>query len=138
MPRTFGDATVHQSHFDYAVKVDTPLPEHGGRPPTEIETKIGKQIAGNLVEDGATLQMGIDHHHHRFSGSIIAVSHLNEINSNVMSSVFWCVMPGSLVELVPAFQRSLLHLYQTTHCHVPEDSNVHGVLRTSDPMILTP
>jgi hypothetical protein len=58
MPRTFGDATVHQSHFDYAVKVDSPLPEHGGRPPTEIETKIGKQIAGNLVEDGATLQMG--------------------------------------------------------------------------------
>lgn len=59
MPRTFGDATVHQSHFDYAVKVDAPLPEHGGRPPTEIETKIGKQIAENLVEDGATLQMGI-------------------------------------------------------------------------------
>jgi len=52
MPRTFGDATVHQSHFDYAVKVDAPLPEHGGRPPTEVETKIGKQIAGNLVEDG--------------------------------------------------------------------------------------
>ncbi|KDR08719.1 4-hydroxybutyrate coenzyme A transferase [Zootermopsis nevadensis] len=59
MPRTFGDATVHQSHFDFAVKVDSPLPEHGGRPPTDIETKIGKQIAGNLVEDGATLQMGI-------------------------------------------------------------------------------
>lgn len=58
MPRTFGDGTVHQSHFDYAVKVDTPLPEHGGRPPTDIETKIGKQIAENLVEDGATLQMG--------------------------------------------------------------------------------
>lgn len=59
MPRTFGDATIHQSHFDYAVKVDTPLPEHGGRPPTDIETRIGKQIAGNLVDDGATLQMGI-------------------------------------------------------------------------------
>ncbi|XP_023701695.1 4-hydroxybutyrate coenzyme A transferase [Cryptotermes secundus] len=59
MPRTFGDGTVHQSHFDYAVKIDRPLPEHGGRPPTEIETKIGKQIAENLVEDGATLQMGI-------------------------------------------------------------------------------
>lgn len=76
MPRTFGDATVHQSHFDYAVNVDVPLPEHGGRPPTEIETKIGKQIAGNLVEDGATLQMGIDNHHHYFNGSVTAISHL--------------------------------------------------------------
>lgn len=59
MPRTFGDSIIHQSHFDYAVHVDTPLPEHGGKPPSEIETKIGKLIAENLVEDGATLQMGI-------------------------------------------------------------------------------
>ena len=80
MPRTFGDATVHQSHFDYAVKVDIPLPEHGGRPPSEVETKIGKQIAGNLVEDGATLQMGIDNHHHYFNSSVIAMSHLVEVN----------------------------------------------------------
>jgi hypothetical protein len=73
MPRTFGDATVHQSHFDYAVKVDVPLPEHGGRPPTEIETKIGKQIAGNLVEDGATLQMGNDSHVHYYISNIISM-----------------------------------------------------------------
>lgn len=59
MPRTFGDAIIHVSHFDYAVKVDEQLPQHGGRPPTEIESKIGKNIAENLVEDGATLQMGI-------------------------------------------------------------------------------
>lgn len=72
MPRTFGDATVHQSHFDFAVKVDSPLPEHGGRPPTDIETKIGKQIAGNLVEDGATLQMGNDFHVHYCIGNIIS------------------------------------------------------------------
>lgn len=58
MPRTFGDAQVHISHFDYAVNVDTPLPEHGGKPPTPQEEQIGKLIAENLVEDGATLQMG--------------------------------------------------------------------------------
>jgi len=80
MPRTFGDATVHQSHFDYAVKVDAPLPEHGGHPPTEVETKIGKQIARNLVEDGATLQMGIDNHHHYFNDIVNAMPHLVEIN----------------------------------------------------------
>lgn len=59
LPRTFGDGIIHISHIDYAVKVDTPLPTHGGKPPTEIEAKIGKNIAENLVDDGATLQMGI-------------------------------------------------------------------------------
>lgn len=59
MPRTFGDGIIHSSHFDAAIEVDTPLPQHGGKDPTEVETKIGKLIAENLVEDGATLQMGI-------------------------------------------------------------------------------
>ncbi|ENN70306.1 4-hydroxybutyrate coenzyme A transferase [Dendroctonus ponderosae] len=59
LPRTFGDGIIHISHIDYAVKVDTPLPVHGGKPPTDVETKIGKNIAENLVEDGATLQLGI-------------------------------------------------------------------------------
>lgn len=59
MPRTFGDSLVHQSHFDYAIKINKPLPQHGGQPPNEVETKIGQLIAENLVDDGATLQMGI-------------------------------------------------------------------------------
>lgn len=59
LPRTFGDGIIHISHIDYAVKVDTPLPVHGDKPPSAEETKIGKNIAENLVEDGATLQMGI-------------------------------------------------------------------------------
>lgn len=59
MPRTFGDGIIHISHIDYAVKLDTPLPQHGGKPPSPVEEKIGKNIAENLVDDGATLQMGI-------------------------------------------------------------------------------
>ncbi|XP_077283969.1 succinyl-CoA:acetate/propanoyl-CoA:succinate CoA transferase [Arctopsyche grandis] len=59
MPRTFGDGIIHVSHLDYAVKHEVPLPEHGGKPPTEVEQKIGQLIGDNLVDDGATLQMGI-------------------------------------------------------------------------------
>lgn len=58
MPRTFGDALVHQSHIDYAVQADVELPTHGGHPPSENENKIGEHIANELVEDGSTLQMG--------------------------------------------------------------------------------
>lgn len=59
MPRTFGDAIIHQSHMDYAVEVDDPLPDHPNKPLSPEEEAIGKHIAENLVDDGATLQMGI-------------------------------------------------------------------------------
>lgn len=60
MPRTFGDAVIHQSHIDVLVECnDHQLHErHGGGPPTPEEKKIGEIIANNLVDDGATLQMG--------------------------------------------------------------------------------
>ena len=58
MPRTHGDAQVHVDRIDFAVEVDYPLPEHPAAPPTEVERAIGRHVAG-LVEDGATLQMGI-------------------------------------------------------------------------------
>lgn len=60
MPRTFGDALIHTSHIDFAVKHDAPLLQHHGKPPSDVEAKIGKLIAENLVENGATLQMGKD------------------------------------------------------------------------------
>ncbi|XP_015179518.1 PREDICTED: 4-hydroxybutyrate coenzyme A transferase-like [Polistes dominula] len=59
MPRTFGDTVIHASHIDWAVKYDCPLPCIASTPPNEIELEIGKFIAQRLVEDGATLQLGI-------------------------------------------------------------------------------
>jgi acyl-CoA hydrolase len=59
MPRTQGDALVHESHFDVLVDGKMELPEHPSKPLTDVEKAIGKHIADNLVEDGATMQMGI-------------------------------------------------------------------------------
>lgn len=59
IPRTFGDGTIHVSHLDCIVNVDEELPQ---RPPAKInpiENAIGRLIADNLVDNGATLQMGI-------------------------------------------------------------------------------
>lgn len=58
MPRTNGDGNIHISKFHKVIDVDYQLPQLIIAPPTEIETRIGGYIAG-LVEDGATLQMGI-------------------------------------------------------------------------------
>ena len=58
LPRTFGDGIIHESHVDAMVQWDEPLHEMqiGELSPEEVQ--IGKLVAENLVEDGATLQMG--------------------------------------------------------------------------------
>ena len=58
MPRTHGDALVHRDAITYMVEVDDPIFEV--QPPVlgDVERRIGEHVA-TLVEDGATLQMGI-------------------------------------------------------------------------------
>uniref|UniRef100_A0AC35UEV9 Acetyl-CoA hydrolase n=1 Tax=Rhabditophanes sp. KR3021 TaxID=114890 RepID=A0AC35UEV9_9BILA len=60
MPRTFGDSVIHQSQIDVLVET-TDHQLHLRAAPTigAREALIGKIIADNLVDDGATLQMGI-------------------------------------------------------------------------------
>lgn len=59
MPRTYGDTVIHSSHFDLAVRYDCPLPSVENSQPNELEQEIGKIIAHRLIEDGATIQLGI-------------------------------------------------------------------------------
>lgn len=58
MPRTHGDGLIHVDHIDLAVEVEDDLHEYHGATLGEVERAIGRNVAG-LVEDGATLQMGI-------------------------------------------------------------------------------
>ncbi len=58
VPRAFGDAIIPMSYIDIFCEDDTPLTEAIFSPPNEVETAIGINVA-NLIEDGATLQMGI-------------------------------------------------------------------------------
>lgn len=58
MPRVHGDGFVHISKIDHFIEVDEPLPQVESHSLTDIERRIGEQVA-NLVEDGATLQTGI-------------------------------------------------------------------------------
>ncbi|MCL4122492.1 UNVERIFIED_CONTAM: hypothetical protein GTU68_039740 [Idotea baltica] len=58
MPRTFGDALVNVSNFDACVEIVEELHEMKLVAPSEAEIQIGKNVA-SIIEDGATLQMGI-------------------------------------------------------------------------------
>ncbi|MEM7185601.1 MAG: acetyl-CoA hydrolase/transferase C-terminal domain-containing protein [Bacteroidota bacterium] len=58
MPFVHGNGIIHMSKIHSFVEVTDSLYERESKPRTPIEDAIGKHIAG-LVEDGATLQMGI-------------------------------------------------------------------------------
>ncbi|MCP9290591.1 acetyl-CoA hydrolase/transferase family protein [Gracilimonas sediminicola] len=58
MPRTHGDGLIHVNEIDALVQTNDPLPEQVAPEPNEAELKIGKYCA-ELIDDGATMQMGI-------------------------------------------------------------------------------
>ena len=58
MPRTHGEGMLHISKIHAMVDVDDPLPETPRHPLSDVEIRIGRHIA-SIVEDGATLQLGI-------------------------------------------------------------------------------
>ena len=58
MPRTLGESMIHVSEIDFAIETDRPLYQHPPKEPTETHSRIG-EYAATLVDDGATLQMGI-------------------------------------------------------------------------------
>ncbi len=58
VPWTHGDGFVHVSRLDYAVNWDGPLHEAEHQPTTQTQRDIARHVA-ELIEDGATLQLGI-------------------------------------------------------------------------------
>jgi len=58
MPRTNGDALIHVDRIDSIIHTDEPLPELAPPELNDIERAIGRIVA-EMVDDGATLQMGI-------------------------------------------------------------------------------
>jgi 4-hydroxybutyrate CoA-transferase len=58
MPRTHGDGVLHVDDIDVLVEADDPIPELAHHAPTEQELAIGRHVS-ELVEDGATVQIGI-------------------------------------------------------------------------------
>jgi acyl-CoA hydrolase len=58
VPRTHGTGIVHIDEIEFAIEVDRPIHRHDPTQPSEVEHEIGRHVA-SLIEDGATLQMGI-------------------------------------------------------------------------------
>jgi len=118
MPRTHGDGLIHISQIDFAVESNGPIPEAPSIEFSDIERRIGQHCA-NLVEDGATLQMGIgaipdavldalkDHrdlgiHTEMFSDGVVSL-----VESGVVTGSKKTVHPGKIVSSFAMGTRSL-------------------------------
>ncbi len=58
VPRTHGDGVIHINQIDWACHIDRPIHTVVDKQPAAVEVAIGQHVA-ELIEDGATLQMGI-------------------------------------------------------------------------------
>lgn len=58
VPRTRGHSAIHESKIAYGIEIERPLQSHQDPPPGPVESAIGAKVA-ELVQDGATLQLGI-------------------------------------------------------------------------------
>jgi 4-hydroxybutyrate CoA-transferase len=123
MPRTHGDGLVNVNEIDFAVEVEYPIHEHPRPVLSEVERAIGRNVAA-LVDDGATLQMGIgaipdavlaalgDHrdlgvHSEMFSDGVIDL-----VDNGVITGARKRVHPGKLVS---SFLMGTRRLYDFVH-----------------------
>jgi 4-hydroxybutyrate CoA-transferase len=58
MPRVHGDSFIHVSQIDHIVEVDLPIYELNKKKMTEVEERIGRNVA-ELIDDECCLQLGI-------------------------------------------------------------------------------
>ena len=58
MPRTHGDAGIPLKNIDYAVEIDSEIPNFEPVAPSAVYDSIGRNVA-ELIRDGDCLQMGI-------------------------------------------------------------------------------
>jgi acyl-CoA hydrolase len=108
MPRTHGDGLIHVDSIDYMVEVDEPI--HELTPPalSDVERAIGRHCA-ELVDDGATLQIGIgaipqatvaalaDHHRLGIHTEMISDGIVELVEKGVVTGESKRVHPGKIV-----------------------------------------
>src|SRR5215207_5802230 len=123
MPRTLGNSFLKLDQIDYAVEIDQPLLTHEAGPITETERRIGSYVA-DMVEDGATLQLGIGGipnaalaamHHKRDLGvhtEMFSDGLLDLVEAGVVTGASKTLHVG---KIVTTFLMGSQHLYEWVH-----------------------
>ena len=142
MPKTHGNTKIHVSQIDYLVETDEPLPMLHNEAPDSVTLAIGKNVA-SLVEDGATLQMGIGSipnavlqcltdkkdlgvHSEMFSDAVVDM-----VNAGVITNTRKTVAPG---KLAVSFAMGSDKLYKFLHDN--KEVEFQGSEWINDPQII--
>jgi acyl-CoA hydrolase len=108
MPRTHGDGLIHVDAIDYVVAADEPIPELPNHVLTETQRAIGRHCS-ELVDDGATLQIGIgalpqatlaalgDHHRLGVHTEMLSDGIVDLVEKGVITGEAKRVHPGKIV-----------------------------------------
>lgn len=142
MPRTLGNSVVPFDRIHAFIRSDRPLHEHAPAEATDVEARIGELVAG-LVDDGATLQMGIGAipdavlrrlvdkhdlgvHTEMFSDGLIAL-----IEGGVVTNRLKKIHPG---RSVTSFVNGTRRLYDFVHDNLAVE--FHPCDRTNDTALI--
>ena len=90
MPWVFGDNRINQNEIDYVIETDRPLPQVRREELSDLDRRIGR-YASQLIEDGATIQLGIG----RLSEAVLA-----SLNEKRWLGVHSGLLPDGIVDLV--------------------------------------
>jgi acyl-CoA hydrolase len=108
MPRTHGDGLIHVDQIDFLVPVDEPIAELPPTPLSDVERAIGRHVA-ELVDDGATLQLGIgaipqatlamlgDHHRLGIHTEMLSDGVVDLVEKGVVTGELKRIHPGKIV-----------------------------------------
>jgi len=149
MPRTHGNTVLPFDRITAFLHTDRPLIEHLPAPETEIESRMGEIIAG-LIEDGATLQMGVGsipnavakrlHHKHdlgihteMFSDPVVDL-----VESGAVTNRLKKVHPGRLVTSFVSGSRRLfdfVHDNPKVEFHPCDRTNDTALIRQNDKVV---
>ena len=142
MPRVLGDGFLHVSEVDHIVELNHPLPELLPPPPTDLENTIARQVAG-LIEDGATLQLGIggipDAVLRLVEGKKNLGIHTEMVSDGVMRAIQSGLVTGALKSVHPGkviatFIMGSAELYQFVHDNPTFE--LHPAAHTNDPFMI--
>jgi acyl-CoA hydrolase len=120
MPRSLGNSWVHVSKISRFVEADLPLYDAHTPVLGAVEMEIGRNVA-NLIDDGATLQMGIGAIPNAVLKALVNKSHLG-VHTEMFSD--------GLVDLVEA--GAVTGAGKTYHPHKIVSSFVNGTRRVYD------
>lgn len=142
MPRTMGDCYVHVSKVNRIVEVSCDLPELERSGMTEVERRIGHYVA-ELIEDGATLQLGIggipDAVLASLQGKRDLGIHTEMISDGVMEAIEAGIITGTRKTLHPrkvvcTFALGSRRLYEYLHNNPLFE--FHPANYTNDPFVI--